>query len=332
MLTTGIAVPARSDAFGTPIDEMYDRYGVDVDYDLATLWLDEDINKHNRKFKKLRLDRYADDMYNDRWYRNGAAICFGRDGEGNIVMDDGQHRLEALRIAARRREATGRPKLVIRFLVYGELSRNARLVIDNNAPRTYADAGVIGQSIPYAKSVVPIGKRVYNWLEGQNPVPSGNNRLIPSEPVFNEFYLKHVSALNQAAYWGGHLNQRIKTPVISGGFAHYLIHEVSDPHYDETDVDVAQAFFQAVATGAELIEGHPAKALRDTVVNRRATRTLNSEIALALYLRAWNAFAQERLYRAAVLPEGMTVTSGNLALPVPPNPDWTGSVYRSLHQ
>ena len=83
MLTTGIAVPARSDAFGTPIDEMYDRYGVDVDYDLATLWLDEDINKHNRKFKKLRLDRYADDMYNDRWYRNGAAICFGRDGEGN---------------------------------------------------------------------------------------------------------------------------------------------------------------------------------------------------------------------------------------------------------
>lgn len=326
MLTnTNTTTPNLTD-IGVDIDRLYDLYGVDVDEELANILLATITEENrNRKLKLRKLGNYMRDMDSGNFYRNGAAILLGEGG----LLYDGMHRLEALRRVSRSRQAQGLEPLVLRFLIFGELSPEARLVIDNNAPRTFADANVIGSNVQYAKNVVPIGKRVYNWEIGQNPVPSGKNRLVPSEVEFKEFYLKHMNPLNQAAYWSGYLNQRIRIPSVSAGFGHYLIEQVTRAHHDETGVDVCALFFQQLATGAELVMGHPAKTLRETIARRRERRgDLDTEIGLALILRAWNAYAREELYRSAPLPEGKTVTNSNLALPVPPNANWTGNVYK----
>jgi hypothetical protein len=313
---------------GFSIDELIEEYGTDVDEATATLWLST-RNEDNRNLKPKKLAGYVRDMASDHWYTDGAPIRFGRDGR----LYDGQHRLEALRRASRARVAQGGQPLVIRFLVVNDLEEDARIGIDTGAVRTFNDQAVIASGLLYARNVVPIGNRVYNWLEAQNPVPLSGNRFNPTESEFKDFYLKHMASLNQAAYWGGHLMQRIKLPTVAGGFAHFLIHEAAQAHLDETGVDVAQLFFSQLSTGAELVEGHPAKTLRETVARRRANREgLNTDIGLALTLRAWNAYTEERLYRMAVLPEGKTVTNSNLALPEAPQPGWTGEVYRSLHQ
>jgi hypothetical protein len=315
--------PGAPAVSGISIAELLERDGVDVNRDIAQAWLNT-YNKQNRDLKPARLARYTRDMANDRWLPEGEPIRFDEDGR----LADGQHRLEALIRASIQREQRGvsGPEWSLKFLVLTDLPRETRLVSGTGAPKTLQDAALISGNVRYANNVVPIGNRVYNWLKAQNPVPTGGNRITLTELEFADFYAEHMGEINRAAYWGGHLKQRIKLPALAGGFAYFLIYEASEEHHARTDVDVPALFFSALATGAELIERHPAKTLRETIATRRDNGTLKTDIALALTLRAWNAFAEERLYGSAILPAA-SVTSANLVLPKAPNRNWSGAIY-----
>jgi hypothetical protein len=308
---------------GISIAELLERDGVFVDRAKAQAWL-KTYNKQNRDLKPGRLARYTRDMTNDMWLPEGEPIRFDEDGR----LADGQHRLEALIRASIQREQRGLSgeEWGLKFLVLTDLPRETRLVSGTGAPKSLLDAALIADGTKYASNVVPIGNRVYNWLHGQNPVPTSSNRITLTELEFAEFYAKHTGEINRSAYWGGHLKQRLKVSALAMGFGHYLITEAAAEHTERTDVDVPSLFFHSLSTGAELIERHPAKTLRETYATRRDNHTLTTEIALALLLRAWNAFAEERLYGSAVLPAA-SVTSANLALPKAPNRNWTGTIY-----
>lgn len=317
--------PFVSSGIGVSIEELIERDGTDINRDMAKQLL-ATCNKDNRHIKPRKLAAYTRDMANDRWLKDGAPLRFGRDGR----LYDGQHRLAALINASILREERGLSGAdwSIRFLIFSDLDEEARLVIDTGAPKTVRDAALINEGVTYAQHVVAIGNRIYNWVNAKNPVPNTRTRVTPTALEFAAFYRNFAAEVNQAAYWGGHLLHRVKCPAVAGGLAHFLIYEAQDDFHEETGIDAAAEFFAGFSTGEMLVKGHPVKTLRETITARRDRHELNTDIALALTLRAWNAFAEERMIGSLQLPPNRTVTNATLDMARAPRSGWTGDVYK----
>lgn len=318
-MTTLTVAPPK---VGLSLQRMLDEFGVDVDENLALEWL-ATYNVDNRNMRPRKLRLYTSDFEHDRWYDDGTPLRFGADGR----LYDGQHRLRALVEASRRRVQQGGEPVVHRFVVFTDLAEETREVTDNGIPRSFADRGMIAKGVAYASGIAPVGHRIYNWMNGVF-IPNSSTRLELTDPEFAEFYREHEDTIKDAAYWGGHLQTRTGLHKLAGGLAHYAIRQACDEHLEDTGEDIANLFFHCVATGADMDTGHPAMTLRETVNRRRRARTLKREQSLYLIISAWNAFAEERTYLSAPLPDGALVTNNNLPLVEAPNSGWTGAIYR----
>jgi hypothetical protein len=318
MITTELGPVRQAKSLAQKLEEE----GILVDETLAQEWLDVN-NKGNRHFKPVKLALYTRDMYNGAWKDNGDPMYFDEKG----YLFEGQHRLKALVEANRQRRAAGLPPISLRFFVF-TANKETRLVTGSGAPRTFNDRQIIGGGVPFAGNIVAVGKRIFNWQCGVL-IPTTSTRRNLSEIEFAEFYQRNMKAIHGAAYWGGHLANGIGIHMMGAGLGHYVITTAAQDHFEETGVDVAHLFFNGLSSGAELSAGHPALTLRNTIQRRRRDHELrNQHESLSLLLAAWNAYAEERKYFSATLPTGTVVTSANLPLPVAPNANWTGDVYR----
>lgn len=244
--------------------------------ELATRWLDEDINWKNRPIREAHVARMAADMREGRWRgQNGEALRF--DTTGRLV--DGQHRLWACVTANTNFET---------------------LLIEGVDPEDYNTIG-IGAKKALQDFLGPMqGEKnvhllssalrlVYAWQHGRlNYLKDG--RTAPTIPELQQTLEDHPKLRRSVDYISG---KKIIRDVLIGSFACLI-------HYSgliEEKVSTVEAFLERLADGVGLEVDDPAYQLRKFLLTQRGPtpgkRRTGKEFILALTIKAWNLSKKE---------------------------------------
>lgn len=280
-----------ADDLGTEGD--YARYGditarfLVVDRDLATHWL-KTYNTHNRDLQQYRSEIHARDMRDGNWLITGDAIRFAKDpghlyGPTGIVMIDGQHRCDGIRISG-----IEQPCLIVTGL-----SLDAQEVVDTGASRSLADMLKL-RGWANATKAAGITRMVLGFKRGMITT-GGRNDLSKMEML-------HFADANQAAVEGAArycarlLNTKFVGPSGAVAAAYYLCAEV-----DPTGAGVF--FGDQLAEGLGLQHSDPAKALIRRIVNAGTTPLPRIEV-FWLALKAWNHWRENEHVDRLQAPRG----------------------------
>jgi hypothetical protein len=247
-------------------------------------------SKGNRPINKARCDRYGKEMTMGQWVLNGEAVIFNANNE----LQDGHHRLTA---------CVNSKASFVSVVIRNVSDPRAFMTIDQGSKKTGGDifslAGVVSsrsQSATqhrYAEYVYSIGKM------------SVTNSNVPFEmtaaAMLNQYQadpesFDHSQRMADAVY------RSIPTcniPMMAA--CHYMFATKSRA--------MADAFFEQIASGENLVHGDPAYMLRDAWIRRAGEKHKeNLRNMMVKTVHAWNAYRNHR--RIAVLRH-------NSAAPVP---------------
>jgi hypothetical protein len=227
-------------------------------------------NTRNRNLNSKLVASYARAMVRGDWKPNGEAYKISL---ANQVLD-GQHRLAAVGLAD--------VDLPLQVLVSG-LPTEAQDTMDTGRKRTTADALSI-HGMGNANVLASVTRRVWMWDRGNFKF---TNTEAPTTAEILETIQKYPS-LHRSAEIGVRTGKAYRPANATvTGIAHHLFH-----HIDE---DVTTEFFAQLATGAGLDEGHPVLTLRNRLVRDKVIgKNLTTPLALAYFVRAWNAVREDR--------------------------------------
>lgn len=140
--------------------------------ELAAQWLDEDVNKHNRKKKDGAAAKYTQDMIAGNWIDElGEPICFeAPDFHGREFMLNGQNRLKAV-------IDSGTTHI---FTIIRGLPRSAQDVMDAGAARSIGDTLTMnGQK--YGPRLAAAARQIYfieNIEKWKASLPASNRWIV----------------------------------------------------------------------------------------------------------------------------------------------------------
>jgi hypothetical protein len=259
---------------------------------VAREWLR--YNRINRNQRETGKGNYSTDMKEGNFRINGSSVTFTRPylrgedenvPEGEVVLLDGQHRLEGC-------VASGKP--FVTYVGYG-FDPEVRHTVDTGIKRTYADTlRLRGEKDTNVLSSVV--KRAYYWHVGNQHLIGKNKSVTHSR--LDEFFQQHKELRRSAEIArtahtefeksNGHpLRQSV------AGLAHWLFMDI-----DETR---APEFFARLGDGAEMRKEDPIMELRRRIVQdltkpkqergdtRKEVRYVPDWQQLCYYIRTWNA-------------------------------------------
>jgi hypothetical protein len=218
----------------------------------------------NRKVNNHIVQRYADLMTSGNWHFNGDSIRV--DAKGKLL--DGQHRLSAV-------VRTGIP---LDTIVVRGVPRGVFDTIDVGRPRSAADA-------LFAEGVTEhpqIAASVANLLIRTEENSVHLHKQVEPYKV-HKWVLKHPD-LNESVEYARYAKALGKVPIL--GAMHYMFKQI--------DQDKASEFFQTLKTGADIGPGNPIYTLREFLVRHIKDQRYDKLSFMALFVKAWNAFIQER--------------------------------------
>lgn len=253
--------------------------------DMAERWLGKNLN--NRNIRKPVYAGYARDMRAGRWQLNGETIKFAEDG----TLLDGQHRLHAV-IAA----GVSVPMLVVRGI-----PMKAMPTVDTGAGRKFSDVLKI-EGDSNTSTLAALVRRAWMWDQG------ARTNTGASKPTRSEMmeYLEANPEIRHSAEIARQLQSRSLLPASVVGLSHWL--------FSAIDPDAATWFVSRVVD-EDVPTDHPARVLHRRIVGMRLSGgRVNETEALALTIRAWNAFRSGRSAQKFQMPKG-GLTNSNFPEP-----------------
>lgn len=214
---------------------------MDVTPDMAVAWLAD--NGHNRSLNRNRAATLAAAMRSGEWQVNGETIIIS--GTGKLL--DGQHRLKAVTLFGRS----------VPMLVATGADDGAFKTIDTGRTRSSGDILSMSQ-IKNPTAVSATAKLIWQMMHGQ-PMTS-------VAPV--SYLLKVYERFPSLEKWaiktnGKGVNTIVPQSALLAGLV-YLEDIAKKPA-------TARDFYEGVTEGANLSEGSPILALRNRVINVRAS-------------------------------------------------------------
>lgn len=267
---------------------------------VARKWLAQNA-ENNRKPRGIRITQYARDMHNGKWQDTGESIKF--DTTGRLV--DGQNRLHAV-IEASEMKCSDRcihgpdaPALVYLNVIY-DVEPEAIFVMDTGAARTFGNA-LQFTGVHHTNNVAAVVRWSMLWDRGQLTAAGDG----PTHAEMMARYHADADRFGTAAARGRDmLRAGLGAP---GPFsvAFYLFHRI--------DADQAHTFFDRLITGENVAKGHPALTLRNRLIRDKGR--LSRQMILALCIRGWNAFREDRLLPSIVAVNAAKLTNQNFPRP-----------------
>lgn len=253
---------------------------------IARRWLERNA-EHNRNKKPAVIERYARDMKAGKWHATGETIQFDYSG----VLIDGQQRLYAVIEAG----------VPVSFLVAEGLDPDAMVVIDSGTPRTFADS----LRITHAHRTSAVGAVVRRVLlfSQKNYIGKGS-QIQPTRTELMDFYRLYADEFDTAAARGKDAANQKLGNATAAGTAFFLFARIKGGY------GTAHDFFDMVLTGANLELGHPAL----TLSRKLARKEWDTSEQLAGWVRAWNAYREDRTLDVIILAKG-ALTNANFPLP-----------------
>jgi len=236
---------------------------------LAKAWLER--NKRNRTVNQRRVLFYLDQMQKDQWQFSGDTIRF----DWNDDLLDGQHRLLAL-------IQYGEP---IEFIIVEGLDPETVVVIDTGKTRSAGDA-VSMLGVSYAATMAATVKTIIMFRNGRYSDKEAAIKGVSNTEIVG-FIKKHQGLEDMIAHVIG-LQHQFRFVAGSTLCALYFILE--SKHAATTE-----KFFQKFATGIDLSEKSPIRALRDKLMRDPKNQSnLTPRDKMALFIHAWNAHRRGR--------------------------------------
>lgn len=253
--------------------------------DLAEAWLGKNVI--NRNISRANIAKYARDMKAGAWQLNGEAIKFATDGR----LLDGQNRLMAV-IAA---------DVAVQMLVIRELPTGVMPTLDGGKPRNFSNVLQIDGETN-TTSLSALVRRALMWDAGQR---TNTGRFTPTTHEMQTF-LDDNPEIRASAELARKLQSRSLLPASVLGLSHWL--------FSAIDAEAA-TWFIARVVDEDVPTGHPARVLhRRIVAMRLAGGRVHETEALALTIRAWNAYRKGETPRKFQMPKG-GLTAANFPEP-----------------
>jgi hypothetical protein len=196
-------------------------------------------NARNRPIAQERVDLYAKDMAMGAWHLNNQGIGLGEDGE----LFDGQHRLHAV----------VRAGATVRMLVVRGLPPAARATIDQGRSRSVGDAlRMLDGEL--------LGPRFAAWFRAIEGLTSKGHATVSHATVQRQIE-RYRPTLDWFVAHGPKTRPYARSPIVGAlVYAHHVA------------ADVVEDFTRGYTSGAGLLEGSPALALRSYAVERMHSR------------------------------------------------------------
>lgn len=248
------------------VNPVMQRVTIGPDYAARLL----DRNEHNRRFSNtstvfLQLCRA---LSNGEWQFNGDAIRL--DWNGRLI--DGQHRLHAV-------VATGIP--IDTLLVEG-LDPKSQETVDTGKARSVSDFLTMrGEKSPTLLAAVAKGRLMAETLGLKMAISRKATQFTVPEQLT---YIDDNPDLRRVTVDAQRLTQRIPLP---GSMIGTLLVE-----FEARDKEDSKDFWERLASGAGLEDGHPVLSLRNQLIRlQQDTKGQRNLVYLgALTIKAWNKY------------------------------------------
>ncbi len=250
-----------------------------------------DSMKTNRKLSSQRVSQLAGQMREGLWIFDGSPLRFNEDGE----LVDGQHRLWAIIEA----------EFTAEFLVLRGVERKAMATMDTGKSRSFSD--ILGLNNPGLTDVTTVAAFVqllYRWTEGRRGSAlrgsGGSQNIIPNS-VLLDFFTQNKQHIIDVS------SQSRSKPYRIRGIASSVI-ALSIWEFEQLDAADMADFYTKLSTGAGLEEDSPILALRNYITRAMTgadkRSVVESDLALALLFKAWNAYRDGSPVRALAYRRG----------------------------
>ena len=236
---------------------------------IAEKWLQ--TNKANRKMNEARVRYLAGLLASKQWDDNGDRIRFARlggDDYGQLL--DGQHRLSAIVMSG----------VSVELDIVAGLSPEVMRSIDANMVRTSTThLYFLGEANAGRISAALI--RVHMYLTGRV------GQHLYCSPQLTESLLKMHPDIRQSVMVAERWRKtRLASPAIIAS-THYL--------FCTKDADLANKFWDKIATGRSMSDGDPCFYLRERLVKNTISKSKLPDLHIfALIIKAWNFARQGR--------------------------------------
>lgn len=237
--------------------------------EIAQKWLDE-FNSGNRKKRAKAISRYAEDMSASDWLVTGDAIRF--DWNGRMV--DGQHRCHSV----------VRSGASIKVFVVRGLDPRVREVIDQNVPRSAADALGFNNVDKYRSQLAAVLKVIHGCERGIITRANSSNNARPTNSQIVDLFHDNPGIEDSVAAAMA-IHKRVGGTPTPIAVAHYVLSQIDPDDNDE--------FWDAAATRRTNGIGDPRNTMCDALANRNKVLPNHStEVAYQLFVifKCWNAW------------------------------------------
>ncbi|MBU6529746.1 hypothetical protein HZS56_01190 [Streptomyces sp. A108] len=243
-----------------------------VSPELAAEWLTR--NTSNRPLSKSAVQQLAGRIQRGEWQLTHQGIAFDEDG----VLIDGQHRLAAITKAG----------ATVPLTVTHGVPRSSFTVMDTGRKRTGRDAlALVGEANSTHLAAALRGLHLY--LNAPNSAWSGGSSVTSNDQLLT--MLDQHPGIRDALQHGIALNRACRITVTAATIGWYVTTEA------RSDIDQT-SWKEGIVTGARLEPGDPRLTLRNTMLSlatgKAHRRRDDSREHLLYYLKAWNAWAEDR--------------------------------------
>ncbi len=264
---------------------------------MARQWLDKNAEE-NRPEKRSKVPSYARDMLAGKWREDTAEfIKFDDELDDGGILIDGANRMRAVILAG----------IPVWFDVAFGVPRENMVVLDTGAPHSAADAMRTGA--PGATSLARSAS-IVRWAmmwDAKYYMGSGGG-LRPTHSEIIDRYNAERGMFNAAATRATDCQNRGLATGAPMGVAYYLFANI--------DQEKAHGFFDQCVSGANLPHLSPVLTLRNRMLRARIDRLTRPE-QLALTIRAWNAFREDRQIAQLLIVTGRDGKLNNENFPLP---------------
>jgi hypothetical protein len=180
-------------------------------------------------------------------------------------------------------------------------------VLDTGLGRNFADVLRIGGA-PNRALLGAIVRRIVQWEHGNYQGVHGAGYDAPTHTEMLERYEKEPDAFDAATSRGDDAKRARLGLGSAAGAAFFLFAAI--------DQEKAHQFFDHYLSGANLPPSHPILALRNRIVRIGVDERMRAREQLALFVRAWNAWRDDRLLdRVMITSAGRKLTNKNFPQP-----------------
>lgn len=224
-------------------------------------------NLENRRMREAKITQLVTDINNGHFVLNGEAIVFAKTGE----LNDGQHRLEAIRQAKR----------TIPLMFTFGVERATRTTLDQGISRTVGDY-LMMDGKAYANTLASIARAMLGYERNQGKLLGRMNDIPPGDVLRRARDDRTILTSAQYASNRQKYMRGVCPPSVIG-IAHNII--MND------DASGGITFMDMLTLGENIQRGDPA-------YTARARLSLISKASLAtrveIILRAWVAYKEKR--------------------------------------